>query len=327
MVVAYQDASPSETFACVTESLLRDLVERAPNGATIADWLSGTTQTIARSLNASACTIRLVEDSQLSVGFAWGYQDASSRAHPIRIDRRLERIVRDREPLWISDLESDADLPPERRERMRREGFRAFLGVPMVAADRVEGIPSLYYPHPRDISVGETAPVRVVADCLALSLQSRRWQERAQRAQALESPRSTPTPSTVLVVDDLPYICMLLRDVANREGHNTIAFESGKEAMRYLETGSADLIITDLRMSDVSGLEVARFAKQQNPTTGVLLFTGSLEDVSLQELRESQVDLALPKPFPIAPLITAITTLLSRQGPRQASPGERMQPG
>jgi len=110
------------------------------------------TKYMAKYMNAQICTIRLVEGNYLSVGVATGYKDEFSRQHKIKIDQRLERIVYDREPLIIPNLDIDAGIPASRSRRMRgerlslspQEEMKAYLGLPLVAHGIGIGILSVY---------------------------------------------------------------------------------------------------------------------------------------------------------------------------------------
>ncbi len=292
--------------------LVRDFIENTSEDADVTDILTCATRQVAQALNARACTVRLVEGDSLSVGVAWGYRNPASRAHSIRIDERLHRLVYDREALQIPDVAADTFLPASRRERIGLEGFRAYLGVPMVASNRVEGVLSLYYPTPRAFVEGDVACLRALADCLALGVQRARWFERATRPTN-GTGHSTKTQNTVLVVDDHPATGVLLERILRGEGYEPVIFRNGQEALRFLETHSVQMVITDLHMPDASGWQVARAAKQKSPQACVMMITSAFSDLTPQHLRENQIDLLLPKPFSLASLMTAISTLVSKR--------------
>jgi CheY-like chemotaxis protein len=62
----------------------------------------------------------------------------------------------------------------------------------------------------------------------------------------------------VLVVDDEPDVRFLLRVQLERRGFDVDLVSSGEEALAYTDTGSCDVIVLDLRMPGLNGLEVAR---------------------------------------------------------------------
>lgn len=84
-------------------------------------------------------------------------------------------------------------------------------------------------------------------------------------------------PVQVLLVDDDPDILPLLEEII-REGFPNVAeirtANDPKEGQRYLESEIVDLLITDLEMPGINGLELLRCAKRRNTWTQVLLVTG-----------------------------------------------------
>jgi CheY-like chemotaxis protein len=293
----------------VAQQAVRDLVENTPHNANAADLLTQATERIAQSLNASACTIRLVEDDALSVGVAWGYQNPASRAHLIPIDQRLQGLVERREPLMIPDFALDAALPPSRRERMNYEGFHAYLGVPMVASENVEGVLSLYCSTPHDFTEQQIVCLQSLADELALRVQQSRPSERAQ-TNVISRP--TMAKGKILIVEDDSAVGTLLEKVLRIEGYRAAAFQTGSAALQFLERHNVQLVIVDLHLPDISGWQVARVVKQWSPHVPVLMITGWDVQLPKERLRQHPVDLVLPKPFMLSELMKAISMLLAR---------------
>ena len=137
-----------------------------------------------RIMDGKAASIRLIEGQVLSVGVAVGYTDEKARAHPIRIDERLSKIVHQGQPLIIADLEKDPELPPSRRERMRKEGFRAYLGVPMVSKDQILGILSIYKGEPHSWTDREVQLALAIASQTAVAVENARLYQEAERRLA-----------------------------------------------------------------------------------------------------------------------------------------------
>jgi len=79
----------------------------------------------------------------------------------------------------------------------------------------------------------------------------------------LESERVPARKNTILVVEDDPDTQYLLCSLLRAEGYEAIATGDGGEAMKFLETNRPDLILTDLMMPHVSGLELLDFVKHQ----------------------------------------------------------------
>jgi DNA-binding response OmpR family regulator len=79
--------------------------------------------------------------------------------------------------------------------------------------------------------------------------------------------------STVLVVEDEREIRDLLRRYLERAGHAVLTTDSGAEAIRLVASGSADLVVLDLGLPDVDGIEVLRAAREDGRRTPVLVLT------------------------------------------------------
>lgn len=80
--------------------------------------------------------------------------------------------------------------------------------------------------------------------------------------------------ATILVVDDEKTITYLLSEVLTKEGHDVKAVYDGKSAKEELRKKEYELVVTDLQMKEVGGIEVLKEAKGYNETTEVLILTG-----------------------------------------------------
>lgn len=78
----------------------------------------------------------------------------------------------------------------------------------------------------------------------------------------------------LVVVDDEEGILDVVGRFAQRAGYETLAFSSGREAIAQLQTRRADLVLVDLRMPDVGGLDVLRAIRDIDPRSQAVLMTG-----------------------------------------------------
>ena len=78
----------------------------------------------------------------------------------------------------------------------------------------------------------------------------------------------------ILLVDDDPVILKGVKKNLNKQGWYVATAENGEEALDMLEGNGFDLVITDLAMDEIDGIEVLRRAKQLNPDSMVIIFTG-----------------------------------------------------
>ncbi|MGE0407108.1 MAG: sigma-54-dependent transcriptional regulator [Candidatus Korobacteraceae bacterium] len=77
----------------------------------------------------------------------------------------------------------------------------------------------------------------------------------------------------VLVCDDERSICEMLELVLRKEGHKVETVGSGEAAKKKIESALFDIIVTDIRMPKITGIEVLRYAHSISPDTAVVLIT------------------------------------------------------
>jgi CheY-like chemotaxis protein len=84
----------------------------------------------------------------------------------------------------------------------------------------------------------------------------------------------------ILVLDDDPVVTLSCKRILGAEGYSISTVEKGEEALNKLAKEDFDLFISDVRLPDISGLEVLREAKVIKPKTDVVIITGypTLED-------------------------------------------------
>src|SRR5271156_3631801 len=78
----------------------------------------------------------------------------------------------------------------------------------------------------------------------------------------------------ILVVDDERSICELLEITFRKDGHRVELASSGEQAKRRLETQLFDIIVSDINMRDMSGVDLLQYAREVSPETVFILITG-----------------------------------------------------
>lgn len=108
---------------------------------------------------------------------------------------------------------------------------------------------------------------------------------------------AAPAVATALIVDDEANLRKVLTALLTRDGHDTLAAASGEEAVAALKTRSVDLVITDMRMPGMSGLDLLEHCKKSYPGVPVIVITahGSV-DTAVQALKNGAFDY-ITKPF------------------------------
>ncbi len=122
--------------------------------------------------------------------------------------------------------------------------------------------------------------------------------------------------SHILVVDDEPVARQSLTDILRLEGYTANSVPNGQAAVEYVRTHPVELMIVDLRMPGMDGLEVVQVANQISPETEVVLLTafGTTES-AIQALRLRIHDYLL-KPAPPAQVINSVKKGLARREAR-----------
>ena len=126
----------------------------------------------------------------------------------------------------------------------------------------------------------------------------------------------TPEPSgmTVLLVEDDDDNRELMAEVLAVAGYTVHSVASGKEALRTLGERSVDVVVTDLGMPGMGGLEMARAAKAMAPTVPVVVVTGWAEREDVERARGREVDAVLLKPVDPDALTEAVAGSVAGRG-------------
>ena len=121
----------------------------------------------------------------------------------------------------------------------------------------------------------------------------------------------TNLKTKVLVVDDDPNLTELLVDTLVVIGYEAFAAESAKTALEILRKEHIDLVISDINMPDMSGIELLEEIKKANRHLPVMLITGIGSDSIRSRAYSSGADSFLAKPFRIGTIESEIGKMLS----------------
>jgi DNA-binding response OmpR family regulator len=119
--------------------------------------------------------------------------------------------------------------------------------------------------------------------------------------------------SNILIVDDENVARQSLTDILKLEGYNVASASNGQMAVEYIRTHPVDLMIVDLRMPGMNGLDVIQVVNQASPDTEVILLTAyGSTDSAVQALRLRIHDY-LTKPAAPAQVISSVKKGLARR--------------
>jgi DNA-binding response OmpR family regulator len=119
--------------------------------------------------------------------------------------------------------------------------------------------------------------------------------------------------NSILVVEDIQDLCELLARELRQEGYHVRAANSGEQALTLFSQQPPDLVILDWMLPGISGLEVMRQMRQQQPgDLPILMLTARGEEIDRVLGLELGADDYMSKPFSIRELLSRIRALLRR---------------
>ena len=103
----------------------------------------------------------------------------------------------------------------------------------------------------------------------------------------------------VLIVDDNPHMSSLLSDILEFFDYGALGARDGEEALKVLDKDSVDMVITDLKMPRMGGLDLLSAIKDKFPELPVVVITGFGTDSSESDAYAAHADGFLAKPFKV----------------------------
>lgn len=85
----------------------------------------------------------------------------------------------------------------------------------------------------------------------------------------------------IIVVDDEPIIADTLVDILNGEGHEALAVSDGSSAIKWAEMVQPEVVLTDVIMPDMDGVEAAKAIMKLLPKCRIILFSGQASSTDL----------------------------------------------
>jgi two-component system response regulator PilR (NtrC family) len=115
----------------------------------------------------------------------------------------------------------------------------------------------------------------------------------------------------ILVVDDELSMRELLEVLLNRQGYKISCAENGRKAISMIEKTYFDLLLCDIRLGDITGLDVLRASKKKNQNTVVIMISAyATTETAVEAMNEGAYDY-VPKPFENEELIQTIANALA----------------
>lgn len=127
--------------------------------------------------------------------------------------------------------------------------------------------------------------------------------------------RSAEVPTmTIMVVDDFDVIRDLVSLILRKEGHEVLESRNGREALDLLSNNKIDMLITDLNMPEMDGIELVKTVRSR-PGMGfvpIVMISSEILETRKQKAYEAGINDWVPKPF-IAKQLRNVLTKYAQQ--------------
>nr|WP_286672568.1 response regulator [Cohnella hashimotonis] len=119
----------------------------------------------------------------------------------------------------------------------------------------------------------------------------------------------------MLIVDDQIGIRILLLEVFSVEGYETFQAANGRAALEIVRTHTPDLVLLDMKIPGMDGLEILKKIKEMNRDVKVIMMTAYGELDMIKEATDLGALMHFTKPFDIDELRVAVNMQLAEDGP------------
>jgi two-component system, OmpR family, KDP operon response regulator KdpE len=127
----------------------------------------------------------------------------------------------------------------------------------------------------------------------------------------MKSSSGTDIKANILVVDDEPQITRVLKTSLSSQGYGIRTAADGEEALQMMREWAPDLIVTDLRMPNMDGLELCRRVRTESRIPIIVLSVKGEEPIKVEAL-DAGADDYVTKPFSMNELVARIRAALRR---------------
>ena len=144
----------------------------------------------------------------------------------------------------------------------------------------------------------------------------------------MEASERQTMKAKILIVDDEPYLVRLMEYALKAEGHEIITAGAGTDAIKKAETEKPDLLILDVMLPDLNGIEVAQYlrAKPEFVHLPIIMLSALAQVTDKIEGLKAGADEYLTKPVDLREMVVRVTMLLERRAltqPKAAPPASR----
>lgn len=170
---------------------------------------------------------------------------------------------------------------------------------------------SIVQAHEGDVEVHSTVGV---GSEFTVTLPIRTLPARPNTPESVSPSLHTPTADRrLLIIDNETALTRVLQETLSRDGYQVEACLDGKEALEALDDKDFHLLLVDLRLPKMDGLDVIRRARSSRPDLPFIVFSGGAEEEVFQEAQREGAAACLRKPFETAVLRDTVNRVLAAQ--------------
>ena len=130
----------------------------------------------------------------------------------------------------------------------------------------------------------------------------------------------------IVIIDDEAAVLKVMSQLCERLGHETYAFQTGTEGMNFLRLNTPEILIVDLKIGDMDGLDIIQQCHVQYPEMAIIMVTGyGSVKVAVDAMKYGAFDY-LSKPFELDDLQRIITRAISTRGQAVDEAGDFTRP-
>ena len=135
----------------------------------------------------------------------------------------------------------------------------------------------------------------------------------------INSPNGSERKTRILIVEDEPAMVQGLRDNFEYEGYEVISAEDGADGLNRAIADQPDLVVLDVMMPKMSGLDVCKQLKARKPSLPIIMLTARGQEIDKVVGLELGADDYVTKPFSIRELMARVKAVLRRTSPQAAT--------
>ena len=135
----------------------------------------------------------------------------------------------------------------------------------------------------------------------------------------INSPNGSERKTRILIVEDEPAMVQGLRDNFEYEGYEVISAADGVDGLNRAIADQPDLVVLDVMMPKMSGLDVCKQLKARKPSMPIIMLTARGQEIDKVVGLELGADDYVTKPFSIRELMARVKAVLRRASPQAAT--------